>query len=176
MNSTYIHPPANPEVAGIVTQLAEGLQHIEQIIEESREYLDQGYTLGELRGITDEGYAALYKIAHELCDQGEFQHALPIAFQLTLHQPTDSRYSFITGACLQRLKQFDSAALMYALSLDVDPEHAAAAYRLAECLIAIGKPEEAKPFLHKAIDLSYGDFDKRTLMEMAQKKLDSLRK
>lgn len=174
MIDTYIHPPSDPEIASIVTQLTDGLQHIEQIIEESREYLDQGHTLGELRGITDEGYAALYKIAYELCDQGEFQNALPVALQLTLHQPTDSRYSFITGACLQRLKQFDSAALMYALSLDVDPEHAAAAYRLAECLIAIGKPEEAKPFLHKAIELSYGDFDRRKLMEMTQKKLGDL--
>ena len=174
MNSIYIHPPANPEVAGIVNQLTEGLQHIEQIIEECREYLDKGHTLGELRGITNEGYAALYKIAHELCDQGDFQHALPVALQLTLHQPTDSRYPFMTGSCLQRLKHFDSAALMYALSLDVDPEHAAAAYRLAECLIAIEKSAEAIPFLHKAIDLSYGKFDKRTLMEMAQKKLDGL--
>lgn len=175
MTDTYIHPPSDPDIASIVRQLTEGLQHIEQVIEECRELLDKGHTLGELRGITNDGYEALYKIAHELCDKGEFQHALPVALQLTLHQPTDSRYSFMTGACLQRLKQIDSAALMYALSLDVDPEHASAAYRLAECLVAIGKPEGAIPFLHKAIDLSYGKFDKRTLMEMAQKKLDGLR-
>lgn len=172
MNSSYIHPPADPEIANIVTQLSEGLQHIEQTLEQCREQLEQGYTLGDLRGITDEGYESLYDIAHTLCNQGDFHHALPIALQLTLHRPTDVRYPFMTGSCLQRLGHFDAAALMYALSMDVDPEYAAAAYRLAECLIAIGKPEEAIPFLHQTIDLCYGDFEKHSLMEMARAKLD----
>jgi tetratricopeptide (TPR) repeat protein len=100
---------------------------------------------------------------------------LPIALQLTLHNPTDSRYAFMAGACLQRQNDLGPAALLYAMALDVAPEHAAAAYRLGECLIAIGKPEQAVPLLNKTIELSYGDFDKRTLMEMAQKKLDGLR-
>jgi len=174
MTDAYIHPPSDPEVAAIVTQLTTGLQNIQQTLEQCREQLKQGYTLGELRGITDDGYAALYKVAHELCDQGDFHHALPIALQLTLHNPTDSRYAFMAGACLQRQNHLEPAALLYAMALDVDTEHAAAAYRLGECLIAIGKPEQAVPLLNKTIELSYGDFDKRTLMEMAQKKLDGL--
>lgn len=174
MTAPYIHPPADPKVAAIVTQLNDGLQNIQQTLEQYREQLEQGYTLGELRGITDEGYAALYKIAHDLCDQGDFHHALPVAVQLTLHNPTDSRYPFTAGSCLQRLGHVEAAALMYALALDVDPEHAAAAYRLGECLITVGKSVEAATLLNKAIELSYGKFDKRTLMSLAQKKLDDL--
>lgn len=174
MTDTYIHPPSNPEVAAIVTQLSDGLQNIQQTLEQCREQLEQGYTLGELRGITDEGYTALYKIAHDLCDQGDFHHALPVALQLTLHKPTDSRYPFMSGSCLQRLNHVEPAALMYAMALDANPEHAAASYRLAECLLALGKSEEALPLLNKVMDLCYGNFDKRQLMDMAKKKLDSL--
>lgn len=174
MTDTYVHPPSDPHVAAIVTQLTNGLHTIQQTIEQCREQLKQGYTLGGLRGISDEGYAALYNIAHNLCDQGDFHHALPVALQLTTHNPTDSRYPFMAGSCLQRLGHVEAAALMYAVALDVDPEHAAATYRLGECLIAVGKPEGAAPLLKKVIELSYGNFDKRTLMEMAQKKLDDL--
>lgn len=174
MTDTYIHPPSNPDIAAIVTQLSDGLQNIQQTLEQCREQLAQGYTLGELRGITVEGYGALYKIAHDLCEQGDFHHALPVAVQLTLHNPTDSRYPFMAGSCLQRLGHVETAAPMYALALDIDPEHAAAAYRLGECLITVGKPEEAATLLNKVIELSYGNFDKRTLMDLAKKKLDDL--
>lgn len=109
-----------------------------------------------------------------MCDQGDFHHALPVALQLTLHNPTDSRYPFVTGSCLQRLGHIEPAALMYALAVDVNPGHAAASYRLAECLLAIGKPDEATPFLNKTIDLCYGDFDKRKLLDMAKEQLDRI--
>lgn len=174
MTNTYIHPPTDPEVAGIVAQLTEGLQNIQQTIEQCREQLEQGYTLGELRGITDDGYKALYKIAHDLCDQGDFHHALPVALQLTLHKPTDSRYAFIAGSCLQRLHQTELAALMYAIAVEVDSEHAAAAYRLGECLMTLGKPDEAISFLNQSINLSYGNSERSVLMVMAKAKLASI--
>ncbi len=174
MTDTYVHPPSNPDIAAIVAQLTDGLHNIQQTLEQYREKLEHGCTLGELRGITEDGYASLYKIAYYLCDQSDFHHALPVALQLTLHNPTDSRYPFMAGSCLQRLGHLGPAALMYALARDVDPDHAAAAYRLGECLIGIGKPEEAVPFMNKTIELSYGNFDMRKLMKLAQKKLDSL--
>jgi tetratricopeptide (TPR) repeat protein len=60
---------------------------------------------------------------------------------------------------------------MYALTIDVDPEHAAASYRLGECLCSLGRNEDALPFLQKCIDLCYGNFDRRQLMTMANAKL-----
>jgi len=176
MMDTYIHPPSDPDIAAIVKQLSDGLQNVQQTLEQCQEQLKQGYTLGELRGITASGYEALYKIAHDLCDQGDFHHALPVALQLALHNAKDSRYPFIAGACLQRLGHIEPAILMYALALDTDPEHAATCYRLAECLIANDKPDEATQFLNKTIDLSYGDDSRRELMAMAKNKLDQLRR
>lgn len=174
MSDYYCHPPADPEVAAIVEQLSNGLQNLEQTLSQCRTQLEQGYTLGELRGITTEEYAALYKIAHELCDKGDFQNALPVALQLALHNPMEHRYPFIAGACLQRLGHTEPAVLMYALAFDVKPDDAASAYRLGECLITAQRPDEAKQFLQNAIDLSYGNFHYRRLQELAKKKLENL--
>ncbi len=174
MPDTYIHSPADSEVADIVGQLTEGLQNLQETLEQCREQLEQGYSLGQLRGITDEEYDALYRIARDLCDKGDFHHALPVALQLALHNPANYRYPFIAGACLQRLGHHEQAALMYALACDVNPDDAASAYRLGECLIAAKRPDDAKQFLHKAIDLSYGKFHCRELQTLAQKKLESL--
>jgi len=174
MSTTYLPPPADPEIAGIVSQLADGLLNLQETLDQCREQLEQGYTLGELRGVTDEEYAALYQIARDFCDRGDFRHALPVALQLALHDPANYRYPFIAGACLQRLGQPEPAALMYALACDVNPDDAASAYRLGECLIAASRPDEAKSFLHKAVDLSYGKFHCRELQERARKKLEAL--
>lgn len=174
MLTTYIPPPIDPEIAGIVGQLADELQNLQETLEQCREQLQQGYTLGELRGITADEYAALYQIARDFCDQGDFHHALPVALQLAVHNPADYRYPFIAGACLQRLGQPAPAALMYALACDVNPDDAASAYRLGECLIAANRPDEARQFLHKAVDLSYGKFHCRALQERARKKLEAL--
>jgi tetratricopeptide (TPR) repeat protein len=174
MSDTYLHPPADPEIAAIVAKLADGLQDLPQTIAQCRDQLEQGYSLGELRGITKTEYESLYKIAHDLCNKGEFHHALPIALQLTLHHPIDSRFPFIAGSCLQRLGHTEAATLMYALTIDIDAEHAAAAYRLGECLIATEKPIEAIPFLNKAIELCYGHFEKRQLMALARATLENL--
>ena len=174
MPDTYIHPPADPEVAGIVDQLADGLQKLGETLEQCRAQLEQGYSLGQLRGITDAEYDALYRIARDLCDKGDFHHALPVALQLALHNPSNYRYPFIAGACLQRLGRHEQAALMYALACDVNPDDAASAYRLGECLIAAKRPDDARQFLHKAVDLSYGKFHCRELQTLAQNKLDGL--
>jgi tetratricopeptide (TPR) repeat protein len=174
MSNIYLHPPTDPDVADIVQQLAASLENLPQTLEQCREQLEQGYTLGQLRGISDAEYEALYKIARDLCDKGDFHHALPIALQLTLHHPIDSRFPFIAGSCLQRLGHAEPAALMYGMALDVNPEHAAAAYRLGECLIDAGKPIEAIPFLNQTIDLCYGKFDMLSLMDMAKARLDTL--
>jgi len=47
VTDTYVHPPSDPDIAAIVTQLSEGLPTSQQTVEQSREQLQQGYTLGE---------------------------------------------------------------------------------------------------------------------------------
>lgn len=174
MPSTYSYPPTDPEIATIVEQFTNSLEQLPQILEQFDQAMIQGVTLGELRGITQIEFNALYNIASKLCNDGSFEHALPICLQLMLHDPTDSRYAFQTGACLQRLGEYNYAAILFARTLDLQPNEAAATYRLAECLLAIDKSIEAKALFEMVIELSRGKFHYRELYELAEARILSM--
>ncbi len=170
----YIHPPADPDVARVIEQLRSGLEQLPESWESISDALNQGITPGELRGITSDEYAALYRMAHKLCDEGDFQNALVIGLHLVFHNPRSARYTFLTASCLHRTGQVEQAALMYALTVDLDEHHAAAAYRLGECLAALEKLAEARQFFEKTLDLSRGDLSRRELLLMAESALEKL--
>ena len=64
--------------------------------------------------------------------------------------------------------------MMYALTIELDEIHAAAAFRLGECLRALGKRAEAKTLFEMALNLSRGDFSRRQLLLMTEKALEEL--
>lgn len=174
MPSNFSHPPNDPEIVAIVEQLTNSLEQLPIVLEQFDQSMQAGATLGELRGITKVEFDALYKVTCKLCNDGDFEHALPVSLQLMLHDPVDDRYAFQAGSCLQRLGEFNYAAILFARTLDLKPDEAAAAYRLAECLLAIEKPVEAKALFDMAITLSRGKFHCRQLQELAEARIFSL--
>ena len=104
--------------------------HVPEVAETLKTFIEQGVSPGEVRGITQKEYEALYGIACELCDAGDFQSALPIALQLVFHHGRDPRFSFLAGTCLQRLGVHANASQLFAHALLLDDAQAAAMYRL----------------------------------------------
>lgn len=174
MTSAYSYPPTDPEIAAIVELVTNSLKQLPQVLKQFDQAMEKGITLGELRGITQTEFNALFNIASKLCNDGAFEHALPICLQLMLHDPTVSRYAFQTGTCLQRLGEYKYAAILFARTLDLQPNEAAAAYRLAECLLAIDKSIEAKALFEMVIELSRGKFHCRELYELAEARIVSM--
>lgn len=174
MTSAYIHPPRDPEVAAIVDQLSEGLARLSDELDSLQSLAASGQTLAEIRGITSDELDALYDVAHELCDEGSFHHALPIALQLVLHAPRNPRYSFMAASCLQRQNQPEHAVLLFTQTLLLQQENAAAAYRLAECLLALNHHEEARQVLLETVELCRGNERYRKLYELVSERLAAL--
>lgn len=174
MSSLYQHPPSDPDMAQLVASLSASLGTLPAELERHREALESGETLGSLRGITDEEHDALYQVACKLCDDGQFSHALPVALQLVAHQPRASRFAFLCAACLQRTGKEPEAALFYAICLELDSVHAAAAYRLGECLEWMGHVRAATESYARAIDICRGQFHYAGLQDMAQARMDQL--
>lgn len=174
MSSPYQHPPSDPHVATLVARLSAGLEALPAELERHREVLEKGATLGSLRDISDEQHQTLYQVACKLCDEDQFQHALPLALQLVAHQPHDSRFAFLCGSCLQRTGNEPDAALFYAICLELDSAHAAAAYRLGECLEWMGYAREAMEAYARAIDICRGQFRYAGLQDIAQARIDQL--
>lgn len=170
----YQHLPSDPDTAQLVAGLSAGLEKLPAELERHREALENGATLGSLRGITDEEHGALYQVACKLCDDGQFQHALPVALQLVANQPRESRFAFLCASCLQRTGKEPEAAMFYAICLECDSAHAAAAYRLGECLESMACASEAMEAYARAIDICRGQFNYTKLQGMAQARMDEL--
>jgi predicted Zn-dependent protease len=110
----------------------------------------------------------VYDTACRLCDADNFRFAAPLALHLVTYQPTDPRFSFLAGTCLQRLGIFSNAAQMFCFTLVNCGEDAATVYRLGECLLALGDKESAASALEIAFDLSRNSHDSSELQSLSE--------
>lgn len=174
MSTTSIHSPSDPAVAAIVEQLSERLEFLPDEFDWLQSLAASGRTLAEVRGISPDELDALYDVGYQLCNEGSFHHALPIALQLVLHAPLEPRYSFMAGSCLQRQNQPEQAVLLFGQTLILRPEDAAAAYRLGECLLALDREQEARDVLLETVEMCRGHERYRRIYERATERLAAL--
>jgi tetratricopeptide (TPR) repeat protein len=168
-----LHSP-DAEVRDMVLLAMQALEEVPQQIETRQASLAKNQTLAECLQIAPEQIAQCRQLAADLCDQGNFLLALPLAVYCATYKSDDPQHSFLAGACLQRLGQPASAAHFYRVALQLDEADAAAAYRLGECLEAVGQREQAGHLYQWTIELARGDFALRTLQDMASSRISRL--
>ena len=117
----------------------------------------------------------VYETACRLCDADNFRFAAPLALHLVTYQPTDPRFSFLAGTCLQRLGIFSNAAQMFCFTLVNCGEDAATVYRLGECLLALGDKDNAAKALEIAFDLSRNARGASELQSMSEHLINLVR-
>lgn len=91
--------------------------------------------------------AALYALGYELYQQGRYEEALQAFGLLTLRDPTDPRYLLAAGATLQMQRLFEQALTLYGLAAFLRPADPVAPLHACECLIALGRLDEAREAL-----------------------------
>lgn len=117
---------------------------------------------------TPEQLQDVYATACRLCDAGSFQLAAPLALHLVASLPTEPRFAFVAGTCLQRLSIHPNAAQMFCLCILHGGGSAAALYRLGECLLAAGDRGNAAKVLEAAFDLSRESEDAAELQALSE--------
>ncbi len=170
------HP--DPDVASVVARSAALLQsHAPRL----RGMLKKAPDTDALPGILGQPPADLpvfYDVAVRLCDEGRFEQAIFPAIALTLWHPQEARYAFIAATAMQRLGQFALAMAYFAAAGSADGEGlgSATAFRIGECLEALGRPEEAAQAFDAAVDASRSDADMAHVQHAAQQRSDELRR
>lgn len=137
--------------------------------------LARGLTLAESRNIPSEQLDALYASAWALCEEGQFDKALPVALLLAAHAQTEARHLFLGATCFQRTDQPAQAAQMYVQCLLLDAQHYAALFRLGECLQALGEREKAIDLFEAVIGVTPSETRYDSLREMARQRHQLLR-
>lgn len=106
---------------------------------------------------TTEQLEAVYDTACGLCDEGNFQFAAGLALHLFTYKPSDPRFGFMAGTCMQRLGLPGNAAKFFCHALVMGGDHPAALFRLGECMLALGDHENADRAFDAALDVSRGE-------------------
>ena len=138
--------------------------------------LETGGSMKYFYGIEDRDTEALYSVGYNMYKTGQFEKALKIFKVLCFLDHMEPKYWFSLGATYQRLKEFDLAARTYAYTSVLDPENPMPALHAAECLVVLGRKEEAEGALLTAIEFSKegGKYEKER--ERAKMFLEILRK
>lgn len=142
-----------------------------QLAERVAVHLREGGTLGDLAGITDEQFEALYAAAYRLYGAERYEEASKVFAYLGMTDPYDRRYTLGLGASHQMLKRWDEAIAAYALCMVLDVVDPVPAFHMAECLAGKGELADAQSLLAQVVERC-----KQPEHEALKKKADAMLK
>lgn len=160
--------------ASLMGQLDESLGRLKEKIALQVDKLEISKLSAELDSLTNIDLEALYQQAHNFFQEEKYQEALPLALQISALKPVEWRYHFITGMCFQFLGDCEAAASFYGFTLMLDSACTPAAYRLAECLSAMGDEAKAKQLYEAVIAMGRNVPEQLPLQDLAQKHLAAM--
>ena len=114
-------------------------------------YLDGPGTLGAAAGFSEQNLESLYALGHQLYQAGRYDEALKLFSFVTLQNHVEKRYLIATGATLQMLERHSEALGFYGMACFMDPNDPVPVFHGSECLIALGRTDEAAEGLAGAI-------------------------
>lgn len=113
------------------------------LIADIAEAFANGYTLGDLFNYNDRDYEAIYALGYGLYSQARYLDALKAFALLTMNKPLERRFVNAHASCLQMLNRHEDAIAFYSMASICDITDPRPTYHTAECLIALGRIEEA---------------------------------
>lgn len=114
--------------------------------------LMHGETLGYLHGLDEHDHETLYAVALEFYNQARYDEALTLfRFLMTLNH-LEERYIGAYAACLQMHKEYEQALVYYSMASVFDLSDPKPTFHTCECLIALGRIDEAHEGLGMVIE------------------------
>ena len=118
------------------------------------EHLAAGGTLGDLHGLEDRDYEAMYAVAHGMYSQERYADAQKLFSFLVACNPFDRRFHQALASTLQMTGDFEQAIGYYSMASVMDMKDPVPTFHTAECLAALGRLPEARDALQIVIDQS----------------------
>lgn len=121
---------------------------------------------------TPDPWQALSEQALDALRRAQPEQALDAFVQLVEHNPFNAQYLFGFALSLQQLGQLEQAAGYFSLAHALEPSDGSIAFRLGECLLALGHVPEGQDALRAAIELDAVPGADPLVRELAQQLLD----
>ncbi len=123
---------------------------------------------------TPEVEQQLYEQAMEALSSEQFERSSEAFSTLLSINPLDADYLFGFALSLQFMGAIEKAAEYFSMSYALDPSNGACAFRLGECLLALGHEEDAREALRTAVQLDAVPGSDPEVRELAQQLLDQI--
>lgn len=107
--------------------------------------------------LSEAGEAALAGQMQSAMDAGDYQAALEPGWLLAYADPWNRDHAMAFALCLQHVGDWASACRFYSIALMLDATDAYCAFRIGECLAALGELADARAAFESAVELSWAD-------------------
>ncbi len=114
-----------------------------KIAEAARACVQDGATLKQLKGVTNEELDAVYFLAYGYYQTGRLEEASKLFRFLVLFDHLNAKYWFGLGAVQQVEKNYQDAIVSYGYSSFLDLSNPKPQYHAAECFLAMGDKRSA---------------------------------
>lgn len=145
------------------------------LAEQITELLMNGGTLGSIYDYGEEDYEVLYALGHSLYAQGRYADAVKAFGFLVMHNHLEKRFVGAFASSLHMDGRHEEAIQHYTLASAMDMSDPEPTFHTAECLIALGRLEDAREALGFVVAQSQ-DAARRPLAERASALLALLEK
>ncbi len=136
--------------------------------------VQNGKTLSQLKGLSDEHMEAVYMSAYTAYNSGDYEKARQVFQFLCQFDHLEKKYWMGLGACRQMLKQYEDAIEAYSFAMLLDADDPRPPLQAADCHIALGNRDAALSGLSTAIDWSGDDAQYQAVKQRAEALLDIL--
>ncbi|EXJ15656.1 SycD/LcrH family type III secretion system chaperone [Imhoffiella purpurea] len=118
------------------------------------DFINNGKTMRELKGIAREELEAVYGIAYNSYAGGDYQKARKLFQFLCFFDHLERKYWLGLGGCRQMLEDYAPAIEAYTFAMLLDSSDPAPPFHAAECHIGLGDREAAISGLTAALEWS----------------------
>lgn len=143
-------------------------------IVELLEFVGEGGTLKTLAGMSGEDMEAIYAVAFNYYNAKKYDKAHEMFQFLCLNDHAEPRWYYGLGVVRQAMGDFQGAVNAYGMATLFDIENPAPHAQAGYCLLAMGKPVEAKAALEGAIIACGDDPENESLKTQAQSLLKTI--
>jgi type III secretion system low calcium response chaperone LcrH/SycD len=134
-----------------------------------------GGTLGDFLAVSKADLEATYIIGSRLYEMGNYKEAAVTLRKLVTLEPYERRYLQALAAATQMMGKYEDAVGYYHLLLVLDAEDPMPTVHMAQCLIHLGRAQDAAIALEATIDNATGKPAYAAILAQAQAMLTLIR-
>jgi type III secretion system low calcium response chaperone LcrH/SycD len=120
-----------------------------------------------LHHLSDGQVNTIYTAAYQLSERGRHDQACALFALLRMYRPQEAKYSHAVGICFRKLGSYEQAIPFFASAMELKPDDFAPAFQLIECLMLLGRREQAMQVL-QAVASGGADYAQEAATERAR--------